>query len=268
VTLSRRNFLRLLGLGGAGLALGPRPGWAGTRPAPAALRLLATSRSVSSSVIAAFTNATGVPVKLELGSSSDLAGYDLAIVPAHTLVGLVRCGLVRELDPISPPYPLEQRAYDPLNAFSLPAGRGLIGINSRDIAAPVSWAEFFARARAVPAHLPPTATFNAALKSLGHSINTRDTLARARARNLVSMLNSAPLTEARLTLGAPLPDWTFTLPVEGAELWEDCFCIPADSAQPDLAHDFIRPSLSAHPPNAISVTDVPLEMLSPFAPQI
>ncbi len=268
MTLSRRSFLRLLGLGGAGLALGLRPGWASTRLAPAALRLLATRRSVSSPAIAAFTNATGVPVKLELGSSSDLAGYDLAIVPAHTLTGLIRRGLVRELDPILFTPPPGQRAYDPFSAFSLPAARGVIGINSRHVGPPASWAEFFALARTQPAHLPPIETFNAALKSLGHSINTRDSAARARARELVSTLNSVPLTQARLAIGAPRPDWTFTPPAEGAELWEGCFCIPAGSAQPDLAHDFIRLSLSAHPPNTIPATDVPLEMLSPFAPQI
>ncbi len=129
-----------------------------------------------------------------------------------------------------------------------------------------AFGQWFARTQ--PAHLPPIETFNAALKSLGHSINTRDSAARARARELVSRLNSVPLTQARLAIGAPRPDWTFTPPAEGAELWEGCFCIPAGSAQPDLAHDFIRLSLSAHPPNTIPATDVPLEMLSPFAPQI
>lgn len=289
MTFTRRNFLKLLGLGGAGWALGLRSGadtrpastlrsgagtrpastlrsGAGTRPAPT-LRLLAAERSVLSPAIAEFTNATGAAVELDLASGGGIAGYDLAIIPAHNLARLIGRGLVRELDPAPLVFPLEQRAYDPLNAFTLPAARGVIGVNSRGVTPPASWAEFFDLARTTPAYLPPAETFNAALKSLGRSINTRDSAARARAQALVSSLDSVPLTQARLAVGAPRPGWALMLPAEGVELWEDCFCVPADSAQPGLAHEFIRVSLAVCPPTAVAVTDALFEMLSPFAPQ-
>ncbi len=274
MTLSRRRFIKLVGLGGAGLALGLQ-----SRPAmPAPLRLLAAPRSIASTTLTAFTASTGAPVALSGADfaqharrgrvsgeeNAPLAEYDLVTVPAHTLFSFIRRGLVRELGPISTPLPLEQRAYDPLNTFSLPAARGVIGVNARGIAPPTSWAEFFALARTEPAHLPEGEAFRAALKRLGHSINTRNAAARNDARTLLAELSSASLSAARLTIGAPQPGWAFALPAEGAELWEDCFCIPNESAQPDLARTFIHFALAAQP--LASLPDIPLEPRSSFAP--
>jgi spermidine/putrescine-binding protein len=160
--------------------------------------------------------------------------------------------------------PPEQRLYDPFNTFSLPAARGAIGINARGAPLPTSWAEFFELARTELTHLPPAKSLNAALKSLGHSINTRNTFARADAQSLVSNLQSHPLEHTTLALSHPLGDgWTFTLPAEGAESWEDCFCIPTDSPHPDLAHAFIQFALAAQP--LAPLPPGSLEPLSPFA---
>lgn len=273
---TRRDFLKLVGAGGAGWLLGWRyrgTASAGTarephaRPAPTdSIRILAPSRALDSTLLSVFTDSTGVAVERDLppsgvAAADQISGYDLAVLPARALTVLIQRGLVRELEPMPLP-PLEQRAYDPLNAFSLPAAHGAIGINSRGVISPASWAELFALARTVPTHRPPAETFNAALKSLGHSINTRDTVARARASSLALSFPSFPLCQANLAVGPSLPDWTFTLPAEGAELWEDCYCIPADSLHPEWAHTFIQFAVTAQP--LAPLPQVPLEPHSPF----
>ena len=197
-----------------------------------------------------------------------MEGCDLVIVPAHALTDLIRRGLVREFEPL-PALALPQRPYDPLNAFSLPAGRGAVGILSRGLAPPASWADFFTLARTEPVYLPLADSFRAALKSLGHSINTRDAAARAQAKALIFNLPSISFSEARLAIGPTLWDkseWNFTLPAEGAELWEDCFCIPATSPHSDLAQAFIQAVVAAEPLPPLPVSAWPLEPLSPFAP--
>ncbi len=272
--LTRRNFLKLAGAAGAGALLGLKPPPASTptltqAPARATLRLIGLTRSVSAKAFARAAASISLSVQItdvEGGKAvaDGMGGYDLAITPAHILTDLIRRGLVRELDPL-PARAIPQRAYDPLNAFSLPAGRGAVGILSRGMTPPASWAEFFALARTEPAYLPPAESFRAALKSLGHSINTRDAVARAQAKSLVSTLRvqSYSLNQSSIALGHFLDGWTFTLPAEGAELWEDCFCIPATSPHPDLAQAFIE-AATAEP--LVSLPEWPLEPLSPFAP--
>jgi spermidine/putrescine-binding protein len=275
VKLTRRNFLKLAGAAGAGALLGlkPLPASAPTlaqAPARATLRLLGLARSIS---VRAFAQAAAsINLSVQITSVEDgkavaegMDGYDLAITPAHTLTGLIQRGLVREFEPMPAPA-LPQRAYDPLNAFSLPAGRGAVGILSRGLTPPASWAEFFALARTEPAYLPPAESFRAALKSLGHSINTRDAVARAQAKSLISTLRvqSHPLNQSSIALGHFLDGWTFTLPAEGAELWEDCFCIPSTSPHPGLAQTFIQAAVTAEP--LAPLPEWPLEPLSPFAP--
>ena len=232
------------------------------------IRILSLARSLMPETVSAFTDSIGVTVDLQIAAESHLIAdqildSDLAVVPVRALIALIRRGLVRPLEPMALP-PMPQRAYDPLNAFSLPAARGAIGINSRGTAHPESWAELLTLARAVPAYLPAAETFNAALKALGHSINTRDTFAREQARALVSTVPSVSLDRSYLAIGHPLSDWAFNVPSEGAELWEDCYCIPADSFHPQLAQSFIQFAVNAQPPAPLP--QVSLEPHSPFAP--
>jgi spermidine/putrescine-binding protein len=132
---------------------------------------------------------------------------------------------------------------------------------------PHSWAEFFALARVTPTYAPRAEAFGAALKMIGESVNTRDAMARTAARELVSGLNSVSLIDARMAVSAHRPGWEFAIPREGAELWEDGFCLPADSTQPDLAREFIRFALDAQPLTAFP-ENIPLEPRSPFAPPV
>ncbi|MBI3242534.1 MAG: twin-arginine translocation signal domain-containing protein [Chloroflexi bacterium] len=276
--LSRRNFLKLAGAAGAGALLGlkPPPAAAPTQiqtPARALRLSVGLAHTIPFQALAQAAEATGLALRLGPYAGKTVAeaidGYDLAVVPAHILTGLIQRGLVRELEPVPAPA-LPQRAYDPLNAFSLPANRGVIGILSRGITPPASWTEFFALARTEPVHLPPADSFRAALKSLGHSINTRDALARAQAKSLISTLRvqSTSLEQAALAVGHSLntAGWTFTLPAEGAELWEDCFCIPTTSPRPDLAQAFIEAAVAAESLPPLPASESPLEPLSPFAP--
>jgi spermidine/putrescine-binding protein len=265
VPISRRAFLQWAGLAGAAAALSFRPS---LNPSATQLRLLTTTRALSTTLVDAFTRETGVPLTVVLADNPiELADADLAIIPAQALTAFVKLNAVQQLGSVPSSVAFEQRAYDPLNAFSLPAARGVIGINARGVSSPQSWRELFELATVHPTHLPAAETFGASLKMQGHSLNTRDYLARKNAKELVSQFTSTPLEQATLAIGAPLEGWQFTVPNEGAEQWEDCFCIPANSTQPHLARTFVAFALAHQPPMALPTT-VPLEMRSPFAPPL
>jgi spermidine/putrescine-binding protein len=236
----------------------------GWRPTPA-LRVLATARFVASPLFTNFTRASGLPVELALADEPDtLTGFEAAIIPAYTLTRFIQHGALRELTSIPAPAQSEQRVYDPVNVYSRPAGRGGIGINARGRTPPASWAEFFELARIVPTHLPLAESIRAALKMLGESINTRDARAWDAARALVSDLVSTPPAQAQLALSAQRPGWEFVIPAAGSEQWEDVFCIPTQSAQPDLAQALIQWAITTYPLSPLPVA--PLEPRSPFAP--
>jgi hypothetical protein len=254
------------GLAGAGLALGFKP----AIPAitSGSLRILTTARAFSASVADEFTRQTGAALTIVLTDNPiSLAEADLAIVPSYSLTRFIQYSQVGQLGSGDSPVSFEQRAYDPFNAFSLSAAHGLIGINARVTQPPGSWGEFFTRAQTQPTHLPPADSFAAALKRHGHSINTRDTVDRNTARATLAPITSVPLEQATLAIGAPLEGWQFAVPSEGAERWEDCFCLPSHSAQPELARAFIAFSLQ-HQSLMPLPSHVPLEMRSPFAPPL
>lgn len=260
---SRRAFLKLAGLAGAGAAFGAK--WSGTSPATS-LRLLTTARAFSASLAASFMQHSGVALTVVVADSpTSLGNADLAIVPAHALTHFIQRGEVTRLG-ASSNQSLPQRAYDPFNTFSLVAAHGLIGINARNLQAPGSWQAFFEAAKTQPTHLPYSESFGAALKAQGQSINTRDYLARKAAKDTLANLASSSLEQATLSIGAPLEGWNFIAPAEGAEQWEDCFCLPATSAQPDLARTFVA-YYTARQPLAALPANVPLELRSPFAPE-
>ncbi len=241
-----------------------------------ALRILAPSRSLAALPIRAFELQMDVKIVVEtlhasrtsLQNNVPFSNNDLAIVPSHIFTNLIRSNLIRELNLQSPitNYQLlitPQRTYDPVNTFSLLASRGIIGINARNITPPLTWKEFFALARTVPTYLPALESYNAAIKSLGESINTRNIYIREQAQTLISNLQSFPLHQAQLAIAPPLDGWSFVIPREGVELWEDSYCIPVDSSQSDLAQQFIEFALSKQ--KLESLPAIKVEMLSAFA---
>ena len=266
VRFTRRDFLKLTGLGGATLILRSR-----VPPPIRALRILAPSRSLATLPVRAFEREMNLKIVVETLHAtslsteqiSDISQYDLAVVPSYTITHLIRSDLVRELNLQSPISNL-QRPYDPFNTFSQLASRGIIGINARGLTPPQTWKEFFNLARTVPTYLPALESHNAALKSFGESINTRNTHLRDRAQSLISNLQSFSLHQAHLTIAPPLDDWSFTIPREGVEMWEDSYCIPVDSSQSDLAQQFIEFALSKQ--KLESLPAIKVEMLSAFAP--
>lgn len=263
MSLSRRAFLRLAALGAASLAVTGKPSQIHLptfNPNP--LRLRTTGRPKLEAVIAAFTQATGRTVEVSETDTLDFVGVDLAIVPAHALTHLIAAGAVQRLEGV--PSSETQRPYDPANTFSLIAGRGAIGINARGVNVPTTWGDFFERAATTPSHLPSAQIFYAALKHLGGSVNTRNWAAHVQARALVSGLTSVPLAQAQLALGPQLAGWQFVIPEAGAELWEDCYCLPVTSAQPALAQTFLQ--LASQQALPMLPVGVPLEPRSPFAP--
>jgi spermidine/putrescine-binding protein len=265
VPISRRAFLQWAGLAGAAAALSFRPS---LNTLTASLRLLTTTRAFSGALADAFTREIGVSLTVVLADNPlELADADLAIVSAQALTAFIKLNAVQQLGSVPSTVAFEQRAYDPLNAFSLPVARGAIGINTRGVSSPQSWSELFELAATHPTHLPAAETFGAALKLQGHSLNTRDYVARKNAKELVSQFTSTPLEQATFAIGAPIEGWQFTVPAEGAEQWEDCFCIPTNSAQPDLARAFISFSL-VHQPIITLPTTALLEMRSAFAPPL
>jgi hypothetical protein len=246
VTISRRTFLRLAGLGGLAWAAGLRLKW----PAPAAagpggLRLSVTGWRPTAEDLAGLSAATGLALEvIEARSGAELAEADLALVPAHVLPRLIEAGGLRALTGAAAQPDAGQRPYDPQAIFSRLAGRGAVGINSRGGPAPEAWADFFRQAPDTTVHLPAAEAFGAALLSLGQSINTRDASARQAAANLIGRLTSQPLESARWAVGPRLAGWQFTTPAGGAELWEACWCLPAASARPDAALAVINAALA------------------------
>lgn len=254
---TRRDFLKLTGFGGATLILPLR-----VPPPIRVLRILAPSRSLPAAAIREFTQSAGAQViseQLSVISNSVISNCDVVVAPSHILTGLIRNNFVRELNLQSPISNL-QRAYDPVNTFSQLASRGIIGINARNIQPPQTWTDFFALAQSVPTHLPALESFNAALKSFGESINTRNTYLHEKAQSLIFNLQSFPLHQAQLAIAPPLEGWNFVAPHEGAEMWEDSFCIPRSSMQVELAQKFIEFAVKRQ--NIVSVEG---EMLSAFA---
>jgi len=213
-----------------------------------------------------FTHTTGVQViskQLAVTSNSVISNCDVVIAPSHALTHLIRNNLVRELPPATSNQPLttsDQRPYDPFNTFSVLASRGIIGINARNMQPPQTWKEFFELARTTPTHLPVLESLNAALKSFGESINTRNTYLREKAQSLIFNLQSSFLSQSQLAIAPPLEGWNFIAPLEGVEMWEDSYCIPQTSSQIEPAQRLIELAVERR-----KIESVEGEMLSAFA---
>jgi spermidine/putrescine-binding protein len=229
-----------------------------------ALRILAPNRSLPAAAMREFTRISGVQVNSEqwpVISNLVISSYDVVIAPSHVLTNLIRNSLIHELNLQSPISNLQpQRPYDPFNSFSVLASRGIIGVNARGVTPPQSWKEFFELAQTVPTHLPSLESLNAALKSFGESINTRNTYLRDKAQSLISNLQSFPLSQSQLAIAPPREGWNFVAPREGVEMREDSFCIPRTSTEVELAQRFIEFAGDKQKSEAVEG-----EMLSAFA---
>jgi spermidine/putrescine transport system substrate-binding protein len=227
-----------------------------------------------------FTAATGIAVRYDLFASNEELfaklresnpGYDV-IVPTNDFVERMiaadmllpldhaRIPNLKNLDPLFADSP-----YDTGRSYSVPYFWGTIGIGYRvSTAAPTSWGDLFesdAYAGRM-AWLNSLDTIQAALKFLGHSINTEDPEAISQAAEL--LIAAKPRVKAIvpdtgqdlliagevdvvleyngdvLQVMAEDEDLSYTVPVEGGILWEDDMCIPRGGPNPENAHTFIN----------------------------
>jgi spermidine/putrescine transport system substrate-binding protein len=227
-----------------------------------------------------FTAATGIAVRYDLfADNAELfaklregnPGYDV-IFPTHDFVErMIAADMLLPLDHALIPNlknldPLFADApYDPGRAYSAPYFWGTIGIGYRISAGtPSSWADLFesdAYAGRL-AWLNSLDTIQAALKYLGHSINTEDPGEIDQAAQLLiaakpNVRAIAPDTGQDLLIAGEVDialeyngdvlqvmeedeDISYVLPVEGGILWEDDMCIPKGGPNPENAHAFIN----------------------------
>lgn len=221
--------------------------------------------------------------KLQSGN----AGYDIVVPGDYTIQILRRRNLLSPIDRSQIPN-LERnvdpkflnRPFDPGNRYSVPYIWGTTGIGYRKdfVQQPVeSWGVLWdTRYRGKIAMLDDMReNFAAALKRVGHSINSRDPAAVQQAKTLLEQqkpllqaYNSSNFQELLVSGDAWLVQgWNgqlvraarensnigYALPGAGTALFIDSFCIPSDAPHKALAHQFINYMLE--PETAAAVTN-------------
>jgi spermidine/putrescine transport system substrate-binding protein len=234
---------------------------------------------IGESTLEDFTAATGIAVRYDLfASNAELfaklregnPGYDVIfpsndfverMIAAQMLLPLDHA-LIPNLKNIDPLF--ADPIYDPGRTHSAPYFWGTIGIGYRiSAAAPTSWGDLFeadTHAGRI-AWLNSLDTIQAALKYLGHSINTMDPAEIDAAAELLiaakpNVKAIVPDTGQDLLIAGEVDvaleyngdilqvmeeddDLSYVLPAEGGILWEDDMCIPRGGPNPDNAHAFI-----------------------------
>jgi len=250
-------------------------------------------------VIDEFTRRTGIAVRYDLYDSNEqdvaelqsgVADYDL-VVPSDYMVRILsQLKLLRPIDKarlsnlgnLDPRF-LNQE-FDPGNVYSLPYVWGTTGYGyakARVSGSPDSWAPLFDSVNAGQILMldDMRECFAAALKYLGHSLNSTDPAVLRQAADLlkkqkpwVKTYNSGDYENilaagdviyshgyngqlARLAMREP-ERFAYVLPTEGATLWMDSVCIPARARNVESIYaflDFIQePEVNARIVNGIS----------------
>ncbi len=234
---------------------------------------------IDEATIPEFEQASGVRVQYELfGSNDELfaklragnPGYDL-IFPSNDWVARMIAAEMLEpldqnrldgLDNLGEAF--RDPPHDPGRRFSVPYFWGTLGIGYRgSVARPTSWGALFSdedHAGRI-ALLASNDSLEAALKYLGHSLNTTDDAAIEAAVDLLiaakpRVKQFAPDTAQDLLLADEVDvcleyngdilqvmeeddDLAYVVPEEGSQIWEDCMCIPTGAPHPEEAHAFI-----------------------------
>jgi len=297
---SRRWWLTTGALALGGAACGPRgdePPYPG--PGEKQLNLYIWSEYLPKEVIDEFTRRTGIAVRYDLYDSNEpvlaklqsgVADYDL-VVPSDYMVRILvlsrllrplEKGRLRNLGNLDPRF-LDQE-FDPGNGYSLPYVWGTTGYGyntRRSGRTEHSWAPLFD-----PAHKDQILMlddmrecFAAALKLLGHSLNSTEpgVLRQAadllkKQKPLVKTYNSGDYENilaagdvvyahgyngqlAKLVAREPTK-FAYVLPREGATLWMDSVCIPARARNVESIYAFLdyilEPEVDARIVNGIS----------------
>ena len=272
----------------------PYPG-----PGEKKLNLYIWSEYLPQSVIDEFTKRTGIQVRYDLYDSNEpvlaklqsgVADYDL-VVPSDYMVRIlsqvkllrpIEKSRLKNLGNLDPRF-LNQE-FDPGNTYSLPYVWGTTGYGyakERVSGSPDSWAPLFDAANAGQILMldDMRECFAAALKYLGHSLNSTEPAVLKQAADLlkkqkpwVKTYNSGDYENilaagdviyshgyngqlARLAMREP-SRFAYVLPKEGATLWMDSVCIPRRARNVDSIYAFLdyvmEPEVNAQIVNGIS----------------
>jgi spermidine/putrescine transport system substrate-binding protein len=227
-----------------------------------------------------FTEATGISVRYDLYASNDELfaklregnpGYDV-IFPTHDFVErMIVAEMLLPLDHAKIPNAANvdpafaDPAFDPGLQHSMPYFWGTVGLGYRASEAdPTAFADVFEGETYAGriALLNSLDTILAALKYMGHSLNTKDPGEVAAAADTLIGLKPkikafAPDTGQDLLIAGEVDvcleyngdilqvmgeddDLAYVVPTEGSLLWEDSMCIPRGGPNPDNAHAFIN----------------------------
>jgi spermidine/putrescine transport system permease protein len=274
------------GMAGLMLLLSPfalsRPSGGGGRE----LNLFIWSGYIAPETVRRFEERTGVRVNVDLYDSNEAllakvqagnAGYDVLCPSNYIVEVLLRQGRLRPLDHRALPHLVNvdprflNLSFDPGNAHSIPYfwGTAGIGYDRRKVPAVESWDVLWDpryRGRVLMVD-DARETFGAALKRMGHSLNTTDPALLNRAlemllvqKPLVRAYNSSNFEDVLLSGDVWLaqgwngqfakvmdqdPNLDYVVPREGSSLFIDSLVIPRDAPHPDLAHAFLDFTMEA-----------------------
>jgi spermidine/putrescine transport system substrate-binding protein len=239
-----------------------------------------------------FTEATGIAVRYDLYASNDELfaklregnpGYDVIFPTNDYVERMIAADMLLPLDHAKIPNAANVDAafadppFDPGLRHSMPYFWGTVGLGYRASAAsPKSFADLFEGDTYAGrmALLGSVDTILAALKYLGHSLNTKDPAEIAAAADALIEIKPqvkafAPDTGQDLLIAGEVDvcleyngdilqvmaeddDLAYVVPEEGSILWEDNMCIPKGGPNPDNAHAFINFILDAEVHGAIA----------------
>jgi spermidine/putrescine-binding protein len=288
----------------------PYPG-----PGEKKLNLYIWSEYMPQDVLDDFTKRTGIAVRYDLYDSNEavlaklqsgVADYDLVVPSEYMVRILIHSKLLRPLDKsrlknfgnLDPRFLDEE--FDPGNTYSLPYVWGTTGYGyakTRVQGTPESWAPLFDRANAGQILMldDMRECFGAALKYLGHSLNSTDPKVLKQAaellkkqKPLVKTYNSGDYEHilaagdviyshgyngnlARLAMREP-EKFAFVLPKEGATLWIDSVCLPAQARNVESIYAFLdyilEPEVNARIVDGISYATANLAARPYIKPEI
>ena len=248
------------------------------------LRLFIWSEYIDPQVVKDFEKQNGVRVIIDTYESNESmlaklqgggSGYDLAVPSNYAVPGMIRAGLLQPLDKAQLPnlknmgnlFP--SLDYDPGGVYSVPyqyAATGLAYRKDRTTPDPRAWSLIFGASDTVSFVLldDPREVIGAALKYLGHSVNTtsvtelraaRDLLRKVVAKRGFKGFDGGPGTRNQLLSGSidygqiyvgdlliateENPDVQVFLPREGTTISLDTLVVLKSSTNPALAHKFI-----------------------------
>lgn len=249
---------------------------------PKTLYYFTWSDYVGPELIAEFERAHGVRVVVDtFGSNEELlaklqsgaTGYDVAVPSDFMVTIMARQGLLADLDlqQISNAALLLDRLkelpFDPGNRHSIPYLWGTVGIGydaAKVASPPDSWAVLWDPQYKGKISMlnDQREVFGAALRSLGHSLNSTDSAAVEEAKR--KLLAQKPLVKtytsenydqllvagevvlahgwggAVARAAAERPSIHYVIPKEGGTIWADCLVVLKSSRNKDLAMRFIN----------------------------